>query len=343
MTASGTASILSARPALAALDERGVDAEPALRAAGLSRAALAVIENRLPDESLHRLWEAAAVAANDRYFGVHTAEALPAGAYDLLDYLMSSSATVGESLTRLTRYVRLLYDRSNLHLAIEPRHARLVRHVAAPAPQYDEYSLTLLLVRSRQLSATDWLPERVAFQHAAGDEGGELARVFRCPVHFSAGEIEARFAAEILALPHVRADSRLLAILMRYADSQLAALPARGDLVARACSSIVRQMARALPGLQSTASELRMPERALQRALARSGVSHSSLVDEVRRGLALKYICDHRLCIGEIAYILHFADTTGFHRAFKRWTDQTPIEYRSQLRLQTASPFHGLS
>src|SRR5262249_50254753 len=132
-------------------------------------------------------------------------------------------------------------------------------------------------------------------------------------------------------LPHRFADSRLLAVLMRYADSLLTAMPARGDVVTRASSSIARHMARALPTLPSTAAELRMPEGALQRALAKGGVSHSSLVDEVRRELALKYIRGAQLCIAEIAYVLHFKDTTAFHRAFKRWSGETPREYRRQL------------
>jgi AraC-like DNA-binding protein len=331
MTVTGTVSVLAGRPALAALDERGIDAEPALRAAGLSRAALAAIENRLQHESLQRFWEAAAATAQDRYFGVHAAQALPTGAYDLLDYLGSASATAGEGFSRLTHYVRLIYDQSNLHLDFEPRHARIARRLARPAPQYDEFALTLLLLRSRRYTATDWTPDRVTFQHTARDEGGELTRVFGCPVHFSAAETEMRFSSAILGLPHRFADSRLLAILMRYADSLLTAMPARGDVVTRASSSIARQMASALPTLPSTAAELRMPERALQRALAKSGVSHSSLVDEVRRGLALRYIGGAQLCIAEIAYVLHFKDTSAFHRAFKRWSGRTPREYRRQL------------
>jgi AraC-like DNA-binding protein len=344
MPVEGTVSVLAARPALAALDRQGTDAEVPLRMAGLSRAALDAIDNRLPYESLHRFWEAAADAAQDRYFAVHVAEALPAGELDLIDYLSSVSATVGESFARLTQYVRLIYDHSNLHLDLEPRRARLFRRLQTPAPQYDEFSLTMLLVRSRQFSGIDWSPTDVAFQHAARDEGGELARVLGCPVMFSAGETELLLASEILTLPHVRADSRLLAILVRYADSLLTELPARGDLVARTRSAIARQLARTLPTLRSTASQLHLPERTLQRMLARGGDSYSSLLDEVRRGLALKYVEEGRLSIAEVAYVLHFSDATAFHRAFKRWSGETPLEYRRQLFVGGgAAPSHGLS
>lgn len=335
MKLNGTVSVLAARPAIDALDKRGIDVESVLKEAQLSREALASSENRLPHQSMRLLWEAASAAARDRSFGVHVAEALPTGAYDLFDYVLSAAATVGEGLERLTQYVRLIYDHSNWHLVIEPRHVRLIRRVAAPAPQYDEFSLTLLLVRSRQSSGINWTPEHMVFQHERSDDDRELARVFACRIVFGAAETEMRFAPSILRLPHTRSDSRLLAILTRYADSLLTSLPSRGDLVASASSTIARQMAKELPSLASTAAAVHLPERTFQRRLAEQGVSHSTLVDEVRRDLALKYIGDAGLSIGEIGYLLHFSDSTAFHRAFKRWTGEAPVQYRGGLFKQS--------
>ena len=330
--------MLAARPVIDALAERGIEVEPTLLAAQLSREALASNENRLPHQSMLRLWETAAVAAHDRSFGVHVAEALPTGAYDLFDYVLSAAATVGEGLARLTQYVRLIYDHSDWRLVIEPRQVRLIRRVAASAPQYDEFSLTLLLVRSRQSSGTVWTPEQMAFQHEGSTDNRELARVFACPILFGASETEMRFAPSILQLPHRRSDSRLLAILTRYADSLLSSLPSRGDLVASASSAIARQMAKALPSLASTAAAVHLPERTFQRRLAEYGASHSALVGEVRRDLALKYIGDAGLSIGEIGYLLHFSDSTAFHRAFRRWTGEAPTRYRRRLFEQSRQP-----
>jgi AraC-like DNA-binding protein len=327
----GTVSVLTARPVVRALEGRGLDPARALRAAALSREALASIEVRLPHENVARLWEAAAESADDPAFGVHVAEALPSGEYDVIDYVLSKAPTLGEGLASLTKYIRLIYDGSDIQLVVEPRHGRLVRRVAVPACQYDEFTMTLLTVRSRQASGVGWTPDFVAFQHVPASDGSELRRVFGCEIAVGASESELRFAAPILDLPQKGADSRLLAVLARYGDTLLASLPTQGDLPSRVASLITREITRTLPSLSSTAQALRMPERTLQRHLAAAGLTHSALVDDARRSLALKYIGDAGITIAEVGYLLQFSDATAFHRAFKRWTGETPTQYRQRL------------
>ena len=330
--ADATVTVLAARPAVAALEARGLDPAASLRAAQLSREALASVESRLPFLGVRALWEAAADAAGDPSFGVHVAEALPIGALDVLDYVISAETTAGAALSRLMRYVRLVHDAADLRLVIEPPHARIVGGVPAmPAPQLDEFALTLLLVRSRQATGVRWTAESMAFQHERARDDGELSRVFGCPLAFGACEIELRFAASVLELPHLHADSTLLDVVSRFADAALESVPARGDLVARAACAIARRMSSELPTLSATAAAMTLPERTLQRRLAAAGVSHSALVDGVRHELALKHVANARLSIAEIAFLLHFADSTAFDRAFKRWTGEPPARYRSRF------------
>lgn len=324
-------SVLAARPAVAALEERGVDASAVLRTAEISSEALASVENRLPVASVLRLWEAAAEAAHDPSFGVHVAEALPRGSYDVFEHIFSAAPTVGAGLAQLSRYIPLLHDYSTLKLEVEPGHARLVRRVPTIGPQYDEFSMTLLLVRSRQASGTAWAPDRVTFQHERTRDDGELSRVFGCPVVFGAAETELLVPRPVLKLPHPRADAPLLEVLSRHVDARLGSLPQRGALIARVSSAIARRMATELPSLATTAAAVRMPERTLQRRLADEGVSHSALVDEVRRNLALEYLGDPNASVTDIAYRLHFADPAAFYRAFKRWTGESPVAYRRRF------------
>jgi len=327
----GSVSAVAAKPAVAALQARGLDPGPVLRAAHLGPQALESLDYRLPHASVRTLWEAAAATAGDRWFGMHVALGLAPGMYDLFDYVLSTPATVGDAIQRFTRYARLVYDHTNIHLVVEPLKGRIVRRVPVTAPQYDEFTLTLMFVRCRQSSGVAWRPEQVRFQHARPDDDGEPARVFGCPVIFGAPESEIRFDASVLTLPQVGGDAKLQAVLTRYADALLTSLPTQGSLLARVSSAIARQISDELPTLSSTAQAVGMPARTLQRHLAAEGATHSGMVDDVRRELALKHLGNASISITEIAYALHFTDPTAFHRAFKRWTGESPLQYRRRL------------
>jgi len=327
----GTASVLAARPALAALETKGIDVGEALRSAGFSREALERVENRLPYASVCRVWQACADASGDPWFGLHVAEGLPMGAYDVVDYLFSTSVNVGEGLRRLTEYIRIIYDRSQLTLVTGPGLARLIWRRARAAPQYDEFRLAHVLIRSQQATGVAWRPERVRFRHDRPEDLAEAKRILAPSVQYQQSAMEIEFSREVLELPHRAADSGLLPILVRHADSLLSALPDHDDVVACVSSCIAREMRRGLPSLLTTAAALHRSPRTLQRQLTRRGANHSALVDDVRRGLAMKYIGDAALSLSEIGFVLHFSDASAFNRAFRRWTGETPALARSRL------------
>ncbi|TNF83232.1 MAG: AraC family transcriptional regulator [Acidobacteria bacterium] len=71
--------------------------------------------------------------------------------------------------------------------------------------------------------------------------------------------------------------------------------------------------------------------RTLQRRLAEGGTSYSQLLEELRHDLALYLLRDPDLQASEISRELGYRDPAIFTRAFRRWTGQTPSQYRRTL------------
>lgn len=72
--------------------------------------------------------------------------------------------------------------------------------------------------------------------------------------------------------------------------------------------------------------------RTLQRRLAEGGTSYSQLLEELRHDLALYLLRDPDLQASEISRELGYRDPAIFTRAFRRWTGQTPSQYRRALQ-----------
>jgi AraC-like DNA-binding protein len=85
------------------------------------------------------------------------------------------------------------------------------------------------------------------------------------------------------------------------------------------------------PKREAVAQALLLSERTLQRRLQEEGTSYQQLLDDTRRELAEQYLAQPNLPLLEIAYLLGFADPSNFFRAFRRWFDATPGEYRARL------------
>ena len=75
---------------------------------------------------------------------------------------------------------------------------------------------------------------------------------------------------------------------------------------------------------------LGLSERTLARRLEAQGYTFNSMLDEVRRELALAAVRESGLSLAEIALSLGFAEASTFYRAFHRWTGMPPARWRKQ-------------
>ncbi|MEM9520720.1 MAG: helix-turn-helix domain-containing protein [Actinomycetota bacterium] len=76
------------------------------------------------------------------------------------------------------------------------------------------------------------------------------------------------------------------------------------------------------------AAQLGMSERTLQRRLGDHGRSVRSVIDDVRAAAAREMLVDETLSVYGIALALGYSTDSAFRRAFRRWTGQSPADYR---------------
>ena len=73
---------------------------------------------------------------------------------------------------------------------------------------------------------------------------------------------------------------------------------------------------------------MNLSARQLQRQLAEAGQRFTDLRDAVQREMAEQWLRHSERSLAEITFRLGFSDQSNFSKAFKRWTGQTPGQFR---------------
>jgi AraC-like DNA-binding protein len=135
----------------------------------------------------------------------------------------------------------------------------------------------------------------------------------------------------------VGADHRLLPIVQRWLDGAPAPASANDAWLREVRAQVARATCNGHPELERIARRLGMGGRTLQRRLAERGLVWKTVVEDVRRELALQYLHEPTLPLSQVAFLLGYSELSAFYRAFRRWTGSTPAEYRRRAKAEPGS------
>jgi AraC-like DNA-binding protein len=302
----------------------------------LSLAALADPDTRIAFETNVKLWDEIARRSNSPGFGVEAALGLPAGHFDLHEYLIRCSPTFGSGLRRMCRYVQLLSSRGHLEVEVTNEELRIVNRPPAVSSRHmQDFAMLSVVMISRRATGHALPLSRLGLMAAEPEVTKPLKDAFNCPIEFGAPANMIVFPRKFEGLTLPAHDERLLTLIERHAKTMIAALgddqaPLR-DRVRRTLFQLVQ---REEMSLDHVARAMGMSGRTLQRDLRDSGTSFRELVDEVRREIAISHMTQGNLPITAIALLLDFSDVSAFHRSFRRWTGQAPSVFRATMRTQ---------
>ena len=103
------------------------------------------------------------------------------------------------------------------------------------------------------------------------------------------------------------------------------------DFSNRVRHEIVRCIDGSKVDIERIAQSLCISSRTLQRKLKEKGLQFQQLLDEVRTEFATYQLKQNTISIDEQAYLLGFSEPSVYRKCFKRWTGQTPTEFRRSL------------
>jgi AraC-like DNA-binding protein len=315
-------------PMIEAFVRLGCDREGLLAAARLTQRDLEDPDAVLSNEGCAAMFGLACSTVRLPNLGLRLAMEIPIGAYPLLEYLVVTAETVGDGARHLERYLRINNSPTELRIEEEPARVRLV--ATAGNPLSIEFTFALAVLHLRRETGDRFRASALSFRHRV-DDPGEYSRLLDCSVQTESESDALTMTRAAWSMPMPRRDSALHGLLRRQADQVLAAQASDGTFVAELRRVLAHRVAGGDTTLAAVARHLAASPRSVQRRLAEEGLTYQGILGAVRRESAEQYLSGSRLSVGEVGYLLGFSEPAAFHRAFKRWTGITPLEFRRAL------------
>jgi len=317
---------------------QGADLQELLALSEHSAEVLSQESCKVTDRVYNQVIEQAVSLTGDPFFGLHAGESLNLTAAGLISQISQTSETVKQALEYCCHFANL--GCSVLPMSLKEGNDTYKIHLSPNKAWVDQsYTafrhtadgvLAFSLRVFHSLTQEHHFPLAVYLPWPRPAQTEEYERIFRCALYFDSEEIAMVMEKAQVEAPVISANFDLLRILVAHAEKKSAQIQQKHGFVARIKESLLNIGQKRLPTIDEMAAHLHTSPRTLQRRLQVQGYTYKQLTDELRKEMALSYLERPHLSIGEVAYLLDYADASTFIRSFKRWTGVTPKTYRER-------------
>ncbi|MEH6580830.1 MAG: AraC family transcriptional regulator [Halioglobus sp.] len=318
-----------------ALEQRGVDPQLIFEQCNIPIQTTTDPMLRLTNIEISSLFKASVAATYDPAFGLQVGEVMHPGNLHALGYALMASTSLRDYAQRLSNYYKIVSQSADITIEEVEDEFLLITQVIAPDicwETQDAYS-ALMIRFIRFIYNPSFNPLRVELMRPEPSTDVQKYRdYFNCDIVFDSPKMVFAIAPELIDMPLPGA-SRELAQMHDQTTMQYLKRMEKQDIINRVRTMIVEELSSSAITKQRVADKLCMSSRSLQMKLAAKDTSFQEILDGTRHSLALGYMEQSAISITEAAYLLGFSDVSNFTRAFKRWTEKSPREFRQSLGL----------
>ncbi|TLP67339.1 AraC family transcriptional regulator [Parasedimentitalea maritima] len=252
----------------------------------------------------------------------------------LVCYVGLASPNLAGFLANYGRYVKVINGLLNVDVSqLYDKGAFYWSYEVSPTltrRQYVETTCASFLHTLRKNTHESLTPRLVRFHHNRSRHLEAFDAYFGGRVEFGAETDGIEFELSDLEIPLKTADRTLLKVLMSYADKVLEDMGQQmPDLIVEVERAIADQLATGAATLNNVAASIGMSPRTLSRKLAAEGTTFFQLLEELRKSLSKSYLRDSDLGLAEISFLMGYSGLSSFNDAFKRWTGNSPGQFRA--------------
>lgn len=260
--------------------------------------------------------------------GLHASES----SFDMMAPLMGHVATLRHAVREIQRFQGLALAGSYLQLrevqGLVCLRWEFPRAHDATDRFFGEFLTAGLARMLRAFGGPRGVAFAARFDYAQPPYQEAYAEAFGTKVYFAQAFTGLEFAASLLDAPNIHSNPVLQSLIHAQAEQYLLRLARPAGLVDRLRTYLRNQPSARVPDMPQAARDLGVSVRTLRRRLEDETATYRELLQQSLQERACTLLRDPNLTLQVISDALAFADTASFHRAFKRWTGKTPLQYR---------------
>lgn len=283
--------------------------------------------------SMISLFSRSSGAVGDRTFGLDVGEEMTHKAYGLWLEYSANAPTLAEAIRRAmaTSWAHM----SGPSLSLTPAEGRHILRFSIPHTDnnrmhYADHILPPLLNFMHLYLGPKWRPDWIEVDYARDAEAYRVEERLQIPIHHA--RPGTGLALSQADLHHKRIMTqihpvRLVTLRDVFADVALTNAP---EPIQAFCAVVALRLLDGKADIEGAAEMVGVSIQGLQRRLRQKGFTYREIVNEARCNRALRLLLETRMTILDIALTLGYETHGSFIRAFTRWMNCTPSEYREQ-------------
>jgi AraC-like DNA-binding protein len=193
----------------------------------------------------------------------------------------------------------------------------------------NESSIVATLTVIHHLTGSDIRPISVSFTHSAPPDSCLYEEYFGCEVLFDQDSNKLVFTSEDLDTRSLKADKSINQFMMERLQEKAEGIEVSASKLLTDAQNLIKDaLPSGIPFAAEIGKHLGMSTRTLSRRLAEKGTTYRQLVQDTQHQVCTELLTNTTETVSEIAFQTGFSEQSAFNRAFKRWTGQSPLDYR---------------
>ena len=316
----------------------GVDINPVYKLAGISKEEVLNPEKMFAFEEFQTVFEYALKETKDEYYGLRmgqephiagTVGTMAASCKNLKEAFQQGCKFFNVqgnfadiTFIKDTSFPRITYS---IHDAWKMKYPETARH---EVDGMFSFLSTIMKINSNGILK----PYRINLTRDIPDDNTEYEKVFGAVPEYNCDSNEMIFREADLKIPMKAFNPETFELLKRHVESQIRKFRNEESIIEKVKSVLLSSVQYRFPDIETVATKLNTSARTLQRYLSKENTNFKAILQDTRFDLAKEMLKQNDLTISEISYTLGYSDLGNFSRSFKKYTGESPQEFRNSAQ-----------